>query len=119
MNIPYVQPRKIKFLNHKRSLNEYKKVQKESLNWHIQSGSRNHMNFTNMSLFCEEFINNTEQIDILDYGGGGGQFALVALSIFTNVKVLIVDMYNERLLERFKPINNQIKFGDLKKQTKI
>ena len=55
-------------------------TQKISLSWHIQSGSKNHHNFTGIASFCDNFISRQSEIEILDYGGGGGQFALILKS---------------------------------------
>lgn len=52
---------------------------------------------------------------ILDYGGGGGQFALIAKSLCPRAEISIVDMDNNNLLDQFRPLNKQIKFEDFEK----
>jgi 2-polyprenyl-3-methyl-5-hydroxy-6-metoxy-1,4-benzoquinol methylase len=115
LNFPYVQPREINYLQKKLSRSNYDAIQKSVLEWHIKSGARNHHNFTNMALFCEEFISRDKKIEALDYGGGGGQFALVLKSIFPNSNISIVDMSDANLLEQYKKINRQIKFSSFEK----
>lgn len=51
-----------------------------------------------------------KKLDILDYGGGGGQFALVCKSHFPEATVFITDISDEALLEEWSPANIQIPF---------
>ena len=60
----------------------------------------------------EKDIDN--KFTILDYGGGGGQFSLVAKSLFPGINTFIVDLNDYRLLNVYKPLNNQIKYSDFK-----
>jgi ubiquinone/menaquinone biosynthesis C-methylase UbiE len=80
--------------------------------WYSESSFFNHSNFTNMLRFTmdESFKNRT--LDILDYGGGGGQFALVCRSHFPDSTVYITDISDDSLLEAWKPLNIQIRFKD-------
>ena len=96
--------RKTLFTNEK-----IKKQQEISLNWQKGSSERNHNNFTAMTKFAlsEKDIDN--KLTILDYGGGGGQFSLVAKSLFPEINTFIVDLNDYRLLDSYKPLNNQIK----------
>ena len=118
LNFPYVEPREIDFIQRKVSSVEYNKAQKISLSWHIESGVKNHHNFTAMACFCEEFISRNMEMEILDYGGGGGQFALVMKSLYPKSNCTIVDMNDIRLLETYASVNNQIKFADFESSTK-
>lgn len=63
-----------------------------------------------------EFVMNNQdrhkKLSILDYGGGGGQFALVLKSMFPKAEVFIVDMDDNALLDEFRAMNKQIKFSD-------
>jgi len=53
-----------------------------------------------------------KRLDVLDYGGGGGQFALVCRSHLPLSKVHITDVSDEALLDEWRPMNVQIKFDD-------
>lgn len=50
------------------------------------------------------------EVNVLDYGGGGGQFALVCKSLFPEVSIYTTDISDESLLDEWKPLNNQIPF---------
>ena len=113
LNQPYPEiSRENVFYNKKTSAKEIKNDQLNTLDWHIRSGDKNHDNFTRMAKFALFNIDRTKQINVLDYGGGGGQFALVAKSLFPRLKIFIVDLNDNRLLNEYKPLNNQIKFRD-------
>ena len=112
LNFPYVEPREIDYLDKSLSTSEYMDVQRGSLKWHIRSGNRNHYNFTAMTAFCDEYLSRESELDILDYGGGGGQFALIFKSMYPNAKCKLVDMNDYRLLEAYASINDQIKFSE-------
>ena len=116
---PYPEVREEKFLKKRDILTgiEREKAQAHSLNWHLNSGDRNHHNFTNMALFALNSADRHKELSVLDYGGGGGQFALVLKSLFPKTDITIVDMNNERLLDEFRPLNNQIKFEEFKDDT--
>lgn len=91
------------------------------LEWYSEAAFYNHTNFTNMLRFTmDKTFNSKENLDILDYGGGGGQFALVCKSHFPRSTVYITDISDEALLEEWKPLNNQISFKDFEQdQTKF
>jgi 2-polyprenyl-3-methyl-5-hydroxy-6-metoxy-1,4-benzoquinol methylase len=84
------------------------------LDWYSKSSFYNHKNFTNMVKFAIDESEKRKQINILDYGGGGGQFALVCRSLFPGSKVYITDISDDSLLEEWKPLNIQIPFKDFK-----
>lgn len=94
----------------KPSEEEIKNDKEKTLDWHIRSGEKNHNNFTNMANFALTNTDRQRDITVLDYGGGGGQFAFVAKSLFPKLNVYIVDLNDNRLLDVYKSANNQIKF---------
>ena len=65
-----------------------------------------------MILYALSNNDRKKNLKVLDYGGGGGQFSLVAKSLFPKLDTYIVDLNDLRLLEAFKPLNKQIKFKD-------
>lgn len=83
-------------------------------NWYGQSSMRNHHNFTNILDFVFDRSGAVTPMDFLDYGGGGGQFALVCVSQFIKTKVYIVDIDDDALYEPWKSVNHQIKYLDFK-----
>ena len=85
---------------------------KNALWWHLNSGARNHHNFTDMVLFAMEDQSFHEGLQVLDYGGGGGQFAVVLRSLYPLAKTHIVDIRDAKLLDQFKSMNRQIKFDN-------
>ena len=80
--------------------------------WYSESSFFNHSNFTNMLRFTMDESFKNRKLDILDYGGGGGQFALVCRSHFPESTVYITDISDNALLEAWKPLNVQIRFKD-------
>lgn len=88
------------------------KIRASVLKWHLDSGSCNHHNFTNMALFALNDDHRYGEMKILDYGGGAGQFALVCKSIFPLSEIYIMDVSDAALLDQFRPLNNQILYHD-------
>jgi 2-polyprenyl-3-methyl-5-hydroxy-6-metoxy-1,4-benzoquinol methylase len=86
--------------------------------WYQQSSFHNHTNFTQMLRFTMSELPRDTKLDILDYGGGGGQFALVCSSHFPCATVYITDISDESLLEEWKHINRQISFRDFADDTR-
>jgi 2-polyprenyl-3-methyl-5-hydroxy-6-metoxy-1,4-benzoquinol methylase len=80
------------------------------LPWYSESSFYNHKNFTNMVLFAMGESYKGRNLNILDYGAGGGQFALVCKSLFPQAVVYTTDLSDESLLDEWKPLNNQIAF---------
>lgn len=80
--------------------------------WYSKSSFHNHDNFTNMIRFVMDETSKGRKLDILDYGGGGGQFALICKSHFPESTIYITDISDEALLDEWRPLNNQIKFTD-------
>lgn len=84
---------------------------KGTLEWYSEAAFYNHSNFTNMLRFTmDKSFNQKAELDILDYGGGGGQFALVCKSHFPLSTIYITDISDEALLDEWKPLNKQISF---------
>jgi 2-polyprenyl-3-methyl-5-hydroxy-6-metoxy-1,4-benzoquinol methylase len=83
-----------------------------TLDWYSKSSFHNHDNFTNMIRFAMDATSKGKKLDVLDYGGGGGQFALICKSHFPESTIYITDISDEALLDEWRPLNNQIKFTD-------
>lgn len=82
------------------------------LSWYSRSSFYNHINFTEMIRFAMSEADKGRKLNILDYGGGGGQFALVCKSHFPEANVYITDISDESLLDEWKAANLQIPFSD-------
>lgn len=90
-----------------------KEWERESVGeWYEASSFANHVNFTNMLRFAMDESFGRGKLDILDYGGGGGQFAAVCRSHFPEATVFITDISDGSLLDGWKPFNRQIPFRD-------
>jgi 2-polyprenyl-3-methyl-5-hydroxy-6-metoxy-1,4-benzoquinol methylase len=87
--------------------------QEEALKWYSESSFLNHANFTDMLRFTIPESERGKKLNVLDYGGGGGQFALVCRSHFPEAEVYITDISDDALLDEWRPLNKQIKFVDL------
>jgi ubiquinone/menaquinone biosynthesis C-methylase UbiE len=87
------------------------------LEWYNQSSFFNHSNFTNMLRFTMDESHKGRELHILDYGGGGGQFALVCKSHFPQAKMHYTDMVDASLLDEWRPIMRQIFFRDFASDT--
>jgi len=88
------------------------------LSWYSKSSFFNHANFTVMVKFAMDESCKGKKLDILDYGGGGGQFALVCKSIFPEATIYITDISDEALLEEWSPLNKQIPFKNFSDDNK-
>lgn len=84
----------------------------EVLDWYSTASFYNHVNFTNMLRFVMDESFKRKKLDILDYGGGGGQFALVCKSHFPESEVYITDISDVSLLDEWRAMNVQIPFKD-------
>lgn len=80
--------------------------------WYSKASFRNHTNFTNMIHFALGESYRERSLEILDYGGGGGQFAVVCKSLFPMSTIHIVDIDDGMLLDEWRPLNRQIRFRD-------
>jgi len=113
LNYPYAPIRENDFLERPAlSQEEHDQVQEKWLDWYIKSGERNHHNFTSMASFALSEDERNRSLEVLDYGGAGGQFALIMRSLFPKATTYIVDMQDDALLDQNKSINNQILFKD-------
>ena len=116
MYYPYVDDSHLTIDDDKRTGEKHKKLWNE---WYRRASRLNHLNFTEMFFFTienPETIFN-DHIRILDYGGGGGQFAYVFKSILPKSDVFIVDIDNHALLKEYQSLNKQIKWNDFQKDT--
>ena len=87
------------------------------LSWYSKSSFYNHTNFTNMIRFAMDESCKGNKLDILDYGGGGGQFALVCKSHFPEANVFITDISDSSLLQEWSASNIQIPFINFAKDS--
>jgi SAM-dependent methyltransferase len=78
--------------------------------WYLTASFRNHANFTNMLRFTLDESWRGRALDILDYGGGAGQFALVCKSHFPDATVYVTDIDDAALFDEWRPLNVQIPF---------
>ena len=83
-----------------------------ALKWYSESAFLNHNNFTHMLRFAMGGCDRRVAWKVLDYGGGGGQFALVCKSHFPGSQVYITDIADEALLDQWRAFNNQIRFKE-------
>jgi 2-polyprenyl-3-methyl-5-hydroxy-6-metoxy-1,4-benzoquinol methylase len=119
LNYPYAPVREEDFLARPAlGAEEHAKVQATWKKWYVRSGERNHWNFSSMALFALDEQDRQCNLDVLDFGGGGGQFALVMRSLFPLSTTSIVDMQDDALLDQNNGINNQILFKDFERDTK-
>ncbi len=81
-----------------------------ALQWYSNSSFYNHSNFTNMIRFAMDESYKWRELRVLDYGGGGGQFAFVFKSHFPQSTVYITDINDNRLLDEWRRCNRQIPF---------
>ena len=72
----------------------------------------NHANFTRMLRYAMTGERPLDPLSILDFGGGGGQFALVCRSHFPSATVYLVDINDDSALEEWRPYNRRIAFGE-------
>lgn len=88
--------------------------------WYRISFDKNIKNFLSMIVYATNKSKSNQKLNVLDYGGASGQFALIFNSLFPKSKVYIVDIVNESLFNEFKPLNKQIKYEKFPKdQTKF
>lgn len=91
-----------------------------SYSWYAKSSFLNHNNFTQMLRYTIDKSYTEKSFNVLDFGGGGGQFALVCKSHFPRSKVYITDIDDSSLLDEWKKYNIQISHLDfLKDSTKF
>lgn len=70
----------------------------KSRRWYAQSADRNHNNFTEMVSIGMLGLSRMTEYKVLDFGGGGGQFACVCRSLFPGSQIYITDISDEALL---------------------
>ena len=111
MYYPYVDDSSLEIKNDQESIDFYRK---KWANWYKRAAKLNHINFTNMLLFTIDDPEDTflRQLNILDYGGGGGQFAFTCKSLLPRSQVFITDINDYALIEEYRKLNDQIKWND-------
>lgn len=57
-------------------------------------------------------LSRMTEFKVLDFGGGGGQFACVCRSLFPGSQIYITDISDEALLPEWAPMNRQIPFAE-------
>jgi 2-polyprenyl-3-methyl-5-hydroxy-6-metoxy-1,4-benzoquinol methylase len=82
--------------------------------WYLQAARLNHLNFTNAIRFTVDGVWKGEKLAVLDFGGGGGQFALVLKSHFYNAEVYMVDVDDNSMLDEWSCLNHHIRFSDFR-----
>jgi SAM-dependent methyltransferase len=87
------------------------------LKWYLRSSFYNHDNFTKMLRFTLNEGFKERCFDVLDYGGGGGQFALICKSHFPLSTVYITDICDNALLDAWRPLNIQIPFSQFEQNS--
>jgi 2-polyprenyl-3-methyl-5-hydroxy-6-metoxy-1,4-benzoquinol methylase len=80
--------------------------------WYVQSARLNHENFTNAIEFTIDDAWEGEKFTVLDFGGGGGQFAMVLRSRFYTAEVHLVDANDHCVIDEWAGVNHVIKFAD-------
>jgi 2-polyprenyl-3-methyl-5-hydroxy-6-metoxy-1,4-benzoquinol methylase len=80
--------------------------------WYARSGKNNHYNFSKIIEYTIQNLTHeySNYISVLDYGGGGGQFALVMKSLLPRANVYIADINDHALLSEYSIFNKQIKW---------
>lgn len=89
----------------------------EKRSWYGRAAPYNLSNFAHIIQFVTKGRNPAEALSVLDYGGGGGQFAVVLKSLFPGAKVSLVDASDDSALEEWKPFNHRIRFADFGNDT--
>jgi len=82
--------------------------------WYLQAARLNHRNFTNAIRFTVDGVWKGEKLAVLDFGGGGGQFALVLKSHFYNAEVYMVDVDDHSMIDEWSCLNHHIRFSDFR-----
>lgn len=86
-------------------------TEEEKRVWYGRSAFFNHANFTRMLRYAVTGERPLDPLSILDFGGGGGQFALVCRSHFPRSSVCLVDLNDDSALEEWKPYSRRIAFA--------
>ena len=80
--------------------------------WYRRSAHRNHLNFTRMFRFAASDFVFDSTPDILDYGGGGGQFASVVRSHLPVALVHLLDIDDDSGLPGWEELSTRIRFDE-------
>src|SRR5262249_27623263 len=82
--------------------------------WYARSAWRNHTKFTRIIRFAADGWDAGRSVRLLDYGCGGGQFALVAKSHFPFSHVFCTDVSDDALLPEWRSLQTQIRFSEFR-----
>jgi 2-polyprenyl-3-methyl-5-hydroxy-6-metoxy-1,4-benzoquinol methylase len=78
--------------------------------WYQQTARYNHDNFTRMFRFAASEFEFGAELDVLDYGGGGGQFVTVVRSHLPRARVHLVDINDDAGVPGWEELNRRIGF---------
>jgi 2-polyprenyl-3-methyl-5-hydroxy-6-metoxy-1,4-benzoquinol methylase len=84
----------------------------EKLSWYSASARYNHRNFTRMLHYVTKDLPMAAPLLMLDFGGGGGQFAPICRSLFPRATVYLVDINDHSALDGWAPFSRRIPFAD-------
>ncbi len=82
--------------------------------WYANSFDRKIKGFIDIIMFTLD-DNKQSNLNVLDYGGASGQFALIFKSFFPTSNVFITDINDNSLFNEYEALNKQIKFNDFEK----
>lgn len=82
--------------------------------WYANSFERKITGFIDIIMFILD-DKKQQSLNVLDYGGASGQFALIFKSFFPKSKVFITDINDNSLFKEYVPLNEQIKFNEFDK----
>ena len=85
-------------------------TQRKQEEYYLNSGELNLKNFNQMIKYAVKKKRKSDKINVLDFGGGGGQFASIFKNLYPHSKVYITDMFEDKLLDIYKNLNIQIKY---------
>ena len=84
----------------------------EKIGWYSSSVQFNHDNFTHMLRYATEGLPMSAPLSMLDFGGGGGQFAPICKSMFPRATVYLVDINDSSALDGWASFSRRIPFAD-------
>ena len=80
--------------------------------WYVRSARLNHRNFSEAIEFTIDDDWDGSPFNVLDFGGGGGQFGMVLKSRFYTADVYMVDSNDHCLIDEWASVNRVIKIAD-------
>ena len=82
----------------------------EKLRRYSASAQFNHDNFTHMLRYATEDLPMSAPLSMLDFGGGGGQFAPICKSMSPRATVYLIDINDGSALDGWAPFSHRIPF---------